>query len=45
MSKTGVCTQCGEWTELNDSCCGDGVWIEGGVEYPDDDDDSEDASE
>ena len=34
--REGICVECGEWTSLEDPCCGDGVWIEGGVEFPED---------
>lgn len=39
MDNCGLCTKCGEWTELEAPCCGSGVWIEGDIRYPEDDDD------
>lgn len=26
----GLCVDCGEWTDVGASCCGRGVWFEGG---------------
>lgn len=33
----GICTDCGEWTDLDKPCCSTGVWMEGAIYYPDSD--------
>jgi hypothetical protein len=35
-SREGICSSCKEWTSLNDSCCGASVYVDGGLEQPDD---------
>ncbi len=35
--REGICTRCGEHTTVEDSCCGVGVWVEGGMEFPEGD--------
>jgi len=37
--KVGICTECGEWTEVESSCCGSGVWFEGAVVFGGEDED------
>ena len=32
----GICRDCGEHTDVTDSCCGAAVFIDGGWEYPED---------
>lgn len=41
MEKIGICRDCKEWTELNDSCCGAPVYIEGSWETPDEESEGE----
>ncbi len=33
MSKDGICCDCGEWTTVNESCCGAGVFFEGDIVF------------
>jgi hypothetical protein len=35
-NRIGVCTECGEWTTLHESCCGAPIYIEGLTVNPDD---------
>jgi hypothetical protein len=32
----GICSECKDWTSVQESCCGAKVWVDGGWEYPDD---------
>jgi hypothetical protein len=34
--RIGMCMDCKEWTDVDDSCCGAGVLFEGSVEFPED---------
>lgn len=43
--KQGMCAKCGEHTSVDDSCCGGGVWYEGGIEWPADEDADEQKKE
>lgn len=38
MSREGICPTCKEWTTAEDSCCGDGAIVEGGLVLPDEGD-------
>ncbi len=33
--RIGMCSECKEWTSIEDPCCNAGVWFEGSLEYPD----------
>lgn len=33
MERTGLCTKCKEWTDVDDSCCGEGAWFEGEIVF------------
>jgi hypothetical protein len=36
--RIGMCVRCKEYTSVEDSCCGSGVYFEGSIEFPDEDD-------
>lgn len=34
MNTEGICTECKEWTDVTDSCCGALVYVDGGLIDP-----------